>query len=603
MARRRGEDTLEQALARLFEGGRTTRASWFALTGGERLFAAGEPAETLYLVRSGRLGVFRQAEGQEPEFLGVIRPGEPAGEMSLLAGTPHSATVVALRDSEILALPRDAFFEVARSQPDLMVEMARLMIRRARDTTARAAAPSVYGFVSTRARPIRPFVDQVAGALDRLGFTARIVDSSALGSAAEWFSTVEESHDLVLYVAEGDEPAWAALCGRQADRLFLVGDGGSTPPAQVIGRDRSAEQHQLTDLVLLRDPAAGPPRGTAAWLDTVDPARWFHVREGIVAEAERIARVISGTSVGLVLSGGGARAYAHIGAIRALRDAGAPLDFLGGASMGAVIGAGLALGWPQAELEDRIHRAFVHSSPLTDIRMPLIAMTGGRRVDSLLEEHYGDVDIADLSLPFFCMSSNLTSGAYLVHRRGLLRQALRASVSLPGVLPPVVMDGQVLVDGAVMKSFPADIMRAWHLGPVVGVDVSRARGVDPQVLEDPPSWWKWLLTGEWKKGPPIVSILMRSGTVTTAADLADSRQATDLLVMPELQGVEIRDWKAYEPAVQAGWTAATAALGQLSGPITHLRLRKAEAEQAGDVELESADAGAPDGSSEGVTAP
>ena len=107
------------------------------------------------------------------------------------------------------------------------------------------------------------------------------------------------------------------------------------------------------------------------------------------------------------------------------------------------------------------------------------------------------------------------------------------------------------------------------------MDVSRTHTVDPSVVENPKTWWRWILSGDWKQGPPIVSILMRSATITSAADLAESRAATDLLVMPELGGVEIRDWKAFEPAVKAGWTAATAALADLEGPVTHLRLRRA----------------------------
>ncbi|MFN3537602.1 MAG: patatin-like phospholipase family protein, partial [Brevundimonas sp.] len=200
----------------------------------------------------------------------------------------------------------------------------------------------------------------------------------------------------------------------------------------------------------------------------------------------------------------------------------------------------------------------------------------GRKVNQLLIDAYGDVDIADLPLPFFCGSSNLTANSYVVHRKGMLRQALRASISLPGVLPPAVIDGQVLVDGAVLRNLPADVMRGWQPGPVVAVDVSRTHTVDPSVLENPKTWWRWILSGDWKKGPPIVSILMRSATITSAADLAESRAATDLLVMPDLGGVEIRDWKAFEPAVKAGWTAAAAALADLEGPVTHLRLRRAQ---------------------------
>src|SRR5690606_13304831 len=139
---------------------------------------------------------FRREEGQEPEFLGVIRPGEPVGEMLLLAGTPHSATVVALRDSEILALPRDSFLNAARSQPDLMVELARLIVNRAREKAARAADPSVFGLVAARDRPIRPFVERIKAAIERMSYSVLVIDSSALSSAAEWFSSIEEDHDF-----------------------------------------------------------------------------------------------------------------------------------------------------------------------------------------------------------------------------------------------------------------------------------------------------------------------------------------------------------------------------------------------------------------------
>lgn len=579
MKRRPREDRLETALADLFARDGAP-ASWFVLTGGQRLFSAGDPAETLYLVRSGRLGVFRHEPGQPAEFVGVVRGGEPVGEMALLAGTPHTSTVVALRDSEVLALPRDAFLAAARTHPDVMTELARLMIRRAREIGPGAADPSVYGFVSLRPRSIRPFVDRVAAEIVRLGFTVQVIDQSALVSAAEWFSRVEESHDYVLYVADREDAAWAGLCARQVDRLFLVGDALATPPAG-LQPENGDEAHRPTDLILIRPPGVGPGN-TPVWLQALAPARWLHVREGEATDAARIARTLTGASVGLALSGGGARAYAHLGALRALREAGTPFDFVGGASMGAVVAAGVALGWTQEEMEARIHQAFVVKSPLSDIAVPIIAMTGGRKVDALLQAHYGEVDIADLPLPFFCVSANITASGYRVHRQGLLRRALRASISLPGVLPPVVDGGAVLVDGAVMKSFPADVVRAQHLGPVVGVDVSRARGVDPAVLENPPSWWRWFLSGEWRQGPPIVSILMRSATITTAAELETSRAATDLLIQPRLDGVEIRDFKAWDPAVVAGYEAAVEALRDLDGPITHLRARKAEAELRND---------------------
>ena len=476
-------DTLEAALARVFDDP-NTKASWFALTGGEPLFSAGDEADSLYLLRSGRLGVFRTEEGQQPYFVGVIRPGEPVGEMALIAGSAHTADVVALRDSEILALPREAFFEAVRTRPEVMIELSRLMLHRARERTSSAAEPSVFGFVSARARPIRAFVERVAAAIEAQGSTCQVIDHSALSSASEWFSRVEDGHDYVLYVAEKDEPNWASLCTRQVDRLFVVGDSLSVPPRAVPSRTGDAGPgphgpgggHRFTDLILLRDPRMSRPANTAVWLNALTPGRWFHAVEGDSRDAERIARVVTGTAVGLVLSGGGARAYAHIGVVKALQEAGVVLDFLGGSSMGAVVAAGPALGWTTAELDRQIRKAFVTSDPLSDLAVPIVAMTRAGKVARLLQEAYGEIDIADMPLPFFCVSSNLTTGRIETHRRGLLRRAMRASISIPGVMPPVVIDGQVLVDGAVLKNFPTDVMRQLNTGPIVGSDMSQTRG-------------------------------------------------------------------------------------------------------------------------------
>ncbi|HZZ35867.1 MAG TPA: patatin-like phospholipase family protein [Caulobacteraceae bacterium] len=582
------ESLPDTALTRLFEHEcRVGDAAWFSLPGGVSLFQAGEAADHLYLLRTGRLGAIRREEGHEPQFLGVIRPGEPAGEMSLIAGAPHSANVVALRDSEILALPREVFFHAAETDPGVMTELARLMIHRARQTARKASLgePSVFGFMGVApGLKIRPVVDRIARAIDALGYAVTVAGSEVQHAPTEWFSNVEHAHDFVLYAAEAEENGWKLLVGRQVDRLFRVARGSKPPPANLdltAGAPLAAQQ--LMDLILIQKSDCEKPQGSEAWVTALSPSRLFQMRDGPGPDVERMARVITGQSVGLVLSGGGARAYAHIGAINALHAHGVPVDFIGGVSMGAIIGAGLAMGWGEAEMERRIRVAFVETSPVDDIAIPLIAMTHGEKVKQRLADHFDDRQIADLWLPFFCVSSNLTTGAYQLHRRGLLRDALRASISLPGVLPPVTYENNVLVDGAVMKNFPADIMRSVQLGPIVGVDVSRGRSIDAEDMKVPKSIWRWILSGEWRKGPPIVSLLMRAATVTTGRDLAAAREATDVLILPNVDKIEIRDWKAYEPAVEAGRQAAEAALDKLGKPVTALRRRTSIEEAVGAV--------------------
>ena len=564
------------ALSRLFVGDKASpEVMWFSLPGGRTLYSAGEEPELLYLVRAGRLGVVRPDEQGEFQFLGVIKPGEPAGEMALIAGTPHSANVIALRDSEVLALPRRAFFAAARKDPALMAELARLMIARTRQssTASGVGAPRVLGFIGvSEGRTVRPLVEAVERELVGHGFSVTVVGQEVAQAPVEWFSTVEQRHDFVLFVAERGESDWIQLCARQVDRLLLVGRGPDAPPFEPSAfAGRAMHDHRLIDLVLTHPADATKPEGASAWLDAGPFTRLLHIRDGYEPDIQRLGRTLCGASVGLVLSGGGARAYAHIGAIRAMREAGVPIDFLGGASMGAIIAAGVATGWPDEEIVRRIRHAFVDSNPLSDIALPMIAITRGLVVHDRLKEHFGDIDIEDLWLPFYCVSSNLTTGTYQLHQRGRLRRALRASSSLPGVMPPVIWDGQVLVDGAVTNNMPVDVMRRWHRGAVVAIDVAEEGAIKPEDVQPPTSLWKWFTSGDWRRGPPIVSLLIRTATLASSLSAEDLARDTDLMITPMIHGVGLQDWKAFDPAVEAGYQATTEALKSMKAPLTRLR--------------------------------
>jgi NTE family protein len=577
---------IDSALARLFSEERAQgEASWLSLPGGVTLYDTGEPADQLYFLRAGRLGVFRKGEGQEPQFLGIVRPGEPVGEMALIAGAPHSAQVVALRDSEIFSLPRDVFFDACEADSAVMTELARLMILRTRQAAGRGPAgePSVFGFITAgEGQILRPLVERLSREITRLGYSSTVVGAEAVSAPTEWFSNVERDHDFVLYVAEAKDLGWRQVVSRQVDRLFRVGRGDRKPPKSTPSAAFAAplQVQQLVDLILIHPANGKPPAGSDAWLDATQATRLFHLRRDDAGDLARLARIITGQSVGLVLSGGGARAYAHVGAVRALRERGVPIDFVGGASMGGIVAAGVAMGWDDEELRRRIREAFVDTSPLDDIALPLLAMTTGVKVTDRLAWHFRDTQISDLWLPFFCVSSNLTTGAYHLHRRGLLRDALRASVALPGILPPSTDGQNVLVDGAVLKNFPADVMRAGQLGPIVGIDVTRGRSITADDVARPTSVWRWLASGQWRKGPPIVSLLMRAATVSSGRDLAAAHEAVDLLITPDVAGVEIRDWSAFDPAEKAGYQATIAALEQLDNPVTELRRRPSLAETA-----------------------
>ena len=577
-------DNLEDTpLARLFMGHRRAPdAAWFSLPGGRVLFHSGEDADRLYFLVAGRLGVVQRPEGQESRFVGVIRPGEPAGEMAMIAGTPHTATVMALRDSELMALPRHAFLTAIQKDPQVMADLAHLMIVRARHTgQSGGSEPAVFGFTSLSPQVrARDLVEALEMEIANLGYSVASAGAEVTSAPTEWFSNLEETHDIVLYAAEDDEPVWKAIVGRQVDRLFGVGRGQDAPPDKVelCASPPLVEQH-LIDLILMQTQGCALPAGSEAWLRAAPANRLLHLREDSRRDIARLARTLVGQSLGVVLSGGGARAYAHIGTVKALHELDIPIDFIGGASMGAIIAAGVAMGWSDEELDWRIRKAFVESSPLGDATFPMVAMTRGAKVRDRLQEHFGETEIPDLWLPYFCVSSDLTTGEYHLHRRGKLARALQASVALPGVLPPVIDGDHVLVDGAVIKNFPTDVMRSMHLGPILGIDVAEARGLTAKDVQPPASISRWLTSGDWRRGPPIVSILMRTATVSTAHEQAAARDYVDVFIAPDLGRIEIRDWKAYEPAVEAGYRATMEALSKLDNPITLLRRRQTLAER------------------------
>jgi NTE family protein len=252
--------------------------------------------------------------------------------------------------------------------------------------------------------------------------------------------------------------------------------------------------------------------------------------------------------VGLVLSGGGARGFAHLGVIRALREARVPIDFVGGSSIGSIIAAGVAMGWSDEEMRTRYRRSFVDTNPVNDYTFPFVALTRGRKVSRLLQREYGEVLIEDLRQPFFCVSANLTTGRALEHRDGRLADALRASVAIPGVMPPMYRGDDVLVDGAAINNLPVDIMQSHTPGLVIGSDV----GAD-----------RFVLGRGGKRRINIIQILMHSGMVNNASSVAAQRELADVLLKPPLANVDLLNWHAFDRAIETGYDYAKQALESL----------------------------------------
>ncbi|MCH8490529.1 MAG: patatin-like phospholipase family protein [Oceanicaulis sp.] len=548
-------DRVEGAVLKAIEA----EVEWFCLPAGATLFSEGDEADAFYLVRSGALAAFRTAADGRAELIGHIRQGEPIGEMALVEERRHSASVYALRDSELVRLPKPAFETLTRKHPSLMRELARMMMFRLRGGSMRQRSdPKIFALIATS-----PTIDleyrarELEKALGAMGLTTAVLTEDAAGLSGQRFDVVESRHDIVLLCARMSDIEWTQRAMARADRIWLLARADARPSTPLLPESPSpAARLKLIDVVMVHhggDRAAARPQ---EWVEAAEAARCFHWRQGHREDVQTLARTLTGRSVGLVLSGGGSRAYAHVGAVRALRDAKISFDFYCGASMGAIVAAGVALGWEDSELEDRMRAAFVTSNPLSDWTLPVVSLIKGAKVDKRLEEHFGDLDIADMPRPFFCVSSDLTLGAVRVHRTGRLRDALRASLAIPGLLPPVVDGDSVLVDGAVFNNFPVTELRSFHRGPNIGSDVKRTNSICAADFVDPPGFFGWAMRHGLSDPPPIASLLLRAAPAGTLDQHAATRDAADLLILPELD-MDLREWRRFDDAVEAGYEAAT----------------------------------------------
>jgi len=308
-----------------------------------------------------------------------------------------------------------------------------------------------------------------------------------------------------------------------------------------------------------------PPQ-TASWIEALAPTRHHHVAWQNDADFSRLARMASGRSVGLVLGGGGAKGFAHIGVLRALAEAGIPVDMIGGSSMGSIIAGLCALGWDSQRMTEVSRDIFLTQNPFRELTLPLISIVRCRKVDKVLRSVYGERLIEDLPLRFFSTSSNLSTCALKVHRSGPLWKAVRMSCSLPVIMAPVPFEGEVHLDGGVLNNLPCDIMRA-EAGYVIAVDVD-TQGEMVVDFDEFPSPWKVI----WDKitrrrsshpTPNIVDLTLATFRASNRMHVARAKECADLCIDPPVAGIGMMAFSRVDEVVQIGYDCARKILARL----------------------------------------
>jgi len=539
---------------------------WFSLPGGSTLFSAGDAVDGLYVIVNGVLGVYVPSAAGGARLAGQIEAGGTAGEMEVISGTRRTSTLISLRNTEVARLPVRTFEKLVASRPQSLRYIANNLIQRVeylqRAEAQPRARPKTFAIVPNGLDiDAAQFGLNLAEQFRRFGRAELVLSSQGSDRTSHWFHRLERANDFVLYVSDPQPSNWTKLCLRQADSLVLLARCDRAPRAwaalQAIRDDPTTAS--AAETVLLHDGLRDSPH-TRRWLDLQPAKRHHHVRSG--GDIARVARLLSGHGLGVVLSGGGARGFAHIGVLRALQAARLPIDAIGATSIGAIVGAGWAAGWSYEEMMDRFRRSFVDSNPLGDYTLPFVSLVAGRRVGRRLRAEFGELHIEDLQLPYFCVSANLTSGQAAIHRRGRLWLWLRASAAIPGVLPPVVTEKQIYVDGATINNLPVDVMRETLDGTVVAVDAGADRMLETSIeMTEVPSAWH---VAAWLRRRPssinILQILLRASMINSVAATVSQRALADLVLKPPLERIDLLDWRAFDRTIELGYRYASEAL-------------------------------------------
>lgn len=564
---------------------------WLELRAGEVLMAQGTQGDAAYLTLSGRLRVYVKTDADAPpRMVRELGRGEITGEISLYTNAPRSATVVATRHTVLARLDKRQFTALVARNPQISMAVTRKIIDRLQTQHERRPLPppvTVTLLPITQGVDASAFAQRLARSLEPFGrvcwVNAATVASHATpahGDArpAAILEDLEAEHDFLLMVADPQASPWTQTCVSQSDEVLLLAD--ATQPVAVHAVEQACmvdppqRQEVAETLVLLHPTHTQSPRGMRPWIERRAVTGHVNLRPELDSDMARLARLLSRNAVGLVLAGGGARGFAHLGVWRALNDLGVEIDCVGGTSMGAVMAAAIAADREIPKTLDVIKQAF-KINPTGDYNLlPLISLIKGHRIRAIIDRSIdslmgGPVDIVDLWKGYFCIASNYSQGREMQLHKGDLGRALRASIAIPGALPPVVMEGELFCDGGTFNNFPADVMRNMRgVGKVIGVDLSSQRTRRFDFDEMPSAWQVFFdrLRPRAKrrfKVPSLVAYLLNVSVLYSVSRQSESRKQTDLYFNPELFKFGFLQWARFSAIVTQGDAHAREVMGAL----------------------------------------
>ncbi len=534
---------------------------------GEYLFKQGDSADVLYILLSGRLRAIKQEDDESQIVLGDIGAGEPVGEFAFFTQEPRMASVLAIRDSTVLRLSEQSYQRLVAQKPSIANMLIQFIIKRLKRNAfeiSRTSPPKNIAILSLQSEGLlTDYIHEIKAQFDKMAIPSQIhsFDKQSEEHQDNLFETLEEFDGLNIFICSAAHKDWSKTCIIYADLVIVATDFYAKDDLyeieQALGLYTQNILNKKTYLLLLHPTQADLPLHTDKWLANRNVFMHLHVRKNNLADIRRFCRIVTHQAVGLVLGGGGAKGFAHIGVVKALHEKGFEIDFLGGTSAGALYGLGMSY----ADFQfDKIHalneEAVKRKLTSNDITLPLISMMSGKKFKKYLKNIFKEHTIEDLWIPSFAVSTNFSQAKMEVHKSGPLWKKVFASMAIPGIFPPVVIDKSLHVDGGVMDNLPIDSMYYYPVETIIAVSLSNLDVVDVDYADAPSSWrlvWDKISFKKRYNIPGIASIIINSLILNSQQRQEAAKHNVTHYIELNLIGYGMLDDKKWKLILQNGY--------------------------------------------------
>ncbi len=546
-------------------------------------------SKELWIIINGQFQLSKKTIDGDYVNLAVLGRGEAIGEVGVSCEIPRSSDVLATRDSTVAKLSRESFELLLQQHP---VEIYQTFVKsivshlsRKHSNKAKSAETFALVFLSS-ALDVKKITSQLVSSLNNHGSTCALhsqdidrafsqngiaqtsFDDPVNESLLQWLSEEEIAYRHIIYTLDKEMSNWTRRCLRQADHIIFCAYARDDPDMrnlETLILDEISTQSIKKTLLLIHPNTTKIAINTASWLKNRQINMHHHVREDSSSNFARVARFLTGNAVGVVLGGGAARGFAHIGILRAFAELNIPIDLVGGNSMGAIIAAQYAMQWDCQEMMDKTQYLCRQGDQFT---LPMMSIYSGNKMTESLIDMFGESCIEDLWLHFFSISCNISRAIVMTHDQGSLVSAVLNSNVPPGLFPPQIVNGDLLVDGALLNNVPIDVMAQFNEGgTIIAVDVNaREDLLNNTDNSGGMSGWSLFINkiNPWAKkvnNPSIIEILARASIIGGLAQRKKLMNGVaDLYMQPPVNDFPLMAYKQAKKIEKVGYLYGKRAL-------------------------------------------